>query len=93
VNFYARIPALLPLALERFGAWIGILPAGRWIDRAGDDELVFAGYNDAISYGQLIVVREGRIVRDELADMGADQRTLLLYGPAGDFMAARSDEA
>jgi hypothetical protein len=32
---------------------------------------------------------------DELADLGADEGTLLLYraeGPAGDFMTARSED-
>lgn len=51
-------------------------PGARW----PDGELVFAAYNEAIPYGQLIVVREG---------------TLLLYraeGPAGDFIAARPPE-
>ena len=182
VDSYARIPAPLPRALERFAAWIalpelepprrcrsrdafdvacignqwrgvavfaheangwtvfddytgylGTLPAERWIGLAGDDELVFAGYNDAIPYGQLIVVREGRVVReflhdlqdpshdvnhgrleleratliddwvdaawfvdsDELADLGANEGTLLLYRPdraVNEFMAASSEE-
>ena len=118
VTAYARIPAPLPVALERFSAWIGLpelepprrmrsrdsfdvacvgnewrgiavfaheangwtvfddytgylgmLPATRWVDLAGDDELVFAGYNDAIPFGQLIVVRERRVVREFLHDL------------------------
>ena len=182
VDSYARIPAPLPRALERFAAWIalpelepprrcrsrdafdvacvgnqwrgvavfaheangwtvfddytgylGTLPAERWLGLAGDDELVFAGYNDAIPYGQLIVVREGRVVReflhdlqdpshdvnhgrleleratliddwvdaawfvdsDELADLGANEGTLLLYradGFVNEFMAVQSEE-
>jgi hypothetical protein len=118
VSGYARLPVPLPVALERFGAWIalpelepprrvrsrdsfdlacvgarwrgvavfaheangwtvfddytgylGALPAARWISLAGDDELVFAGYNDAVPYGQLIVVRDRRIVREFLHDL------------------------
>jgi len=118
VDAYVRIPAPLPLALERFAAWIGLpeldpprrcrsrdafdaacigdqwrgiavfaheangwtvfddytgylgtLPAERWIGLAGDDELVFAAYDDAIPYGQLIVVREGRVIREFLHDL------------------------
>ena len=118
---------------DDYTGYLGTLPAARWIELAGDDELVFAAYNEAIPYGQLIVVREGRVVReflhdlqdpmqnvnhgrlelvrskliddwvdaawfvdsDELADLGADEGTLLLYraeGPAGDFMTARSED-
>jgi hypothetical protein len=118
---------------DDFTGYLGTLPAERWIGLAGDDELVFAGYNDAIPYGQLIVVREGRVVReflqdvqdpshdvnrgrldleravpiddwvdaarfvdsDELADLGADEGTLLLYRPdryVNEFLATRSDE-
>ncbi|HKH93385.1 MAG TPA: hypothetical protein VKA54_16390 [Gemmatimonadaceae bacterium] len=54
---------------DDYTGYLGNLPAERWISLAGDDELVFAGYNDAIPYGQLIVVREGRIVREFLHDL------------------------
>ena len=118
---------------DDFTGYLGTVPAERWIGLAGDDELVFAGYNDSVPYGQLIVVREGRVVReflhdlqdpsenvnrgrlelerdtlidewadaawfvdgDELADLGADEGTLLLYradGPVNEFMTAPSDE-
>lgn len=43
-------------------------PAARWQALAAGDELVFAGYNDAIGYGQLIVIQSGRIVREFLDD-------------------------
>ena len=118
---------------DDFTGYLGTLPAERWIDLAGDDELVFAGYNDAVPYGQLIVVREGRVVReflhdlqdpsenvnrgrleleratlidewadaawfvdsDELADLGANEGTLLLYRPdrpMSEFMATPPEE-
>jgi len=118
---------------DDYTGYFGTVPAARWIDLAGDDELVFAGYNDAVPYGQLIVVREGRVVReflhdlqdpsenvnrgrldleratlidewvdaawfvdsDELADLGADEGTLLLYRPdrpVSPFMAAPPEE-
>ena len=54
---------------DDYTGYLGALPAERWISLAGTDELVFAGYNDAIPYGQLIVVREGRIVRQFLHDL------------------------
>ena len=118
---------------DDYTGYLGMLPSDRWIGLAGDDELVFAAYNEAIPYGQLIVVREGRVAReflhdlqdpshnvnrgrleleratliddwvdaawfvdsDELADLGANEGTLLLYQPdrrVSEFMAAPSDE-
>jgi hypothetical protein len=55
--------------LEDYTGYLGMLPAERWIPLAGDEELVFAGYNDAVPYGQLIVVRHGRVVREFLHDV------------------------
>lgn len=40
--------------------------AQEWRRLAGRDQLVFAGYNDTVPYGQLIVVRGGRVVREFL---------------------------
>jgi hypothetical protein len=42
--------------------------AERWSALAGADELVLAGYNDAVPYGQLIAVRAGRVTREFLDD-------------------------
>jgi hypothetical protein len=33
---------------------LGGVPAERWREFAGADELVFAGYNDAIGYGEFV---------------------------------------
>ena len=54
---------------DDYTGYLGALPAERWVALAGSDELVFAAYNDAIPYGQLIVVRDGRIVREFLHDL------------------------
>ena len=54
---------------DDYTGYLGELPAKRWISLAGDDELVFAAYNDAVPYGQLIVVREGRVVREFVHDL------------------------
>lgn len=54
---------------EDYTGYLGLLPAARWIALAGRDELVFAGYNEAAPYGQLIVVRHGRVVREFLHDV------------------------
>jgi hypothetical protein len=53
---------------DDFTGYLGMLPSERWIPLAGSVELVFAGYNDAVPYGQLIVVRDGRVVREFLHD-------------------------
>jgi len=42
--------------------------AAQWRKLAGRSQLVFAGYNDAVPYGQLVVVRGGRVVREFLDD-------------------------
>ena len=42
-------------------------PADSWVELAGQDELVFAGYNDSIGYGELIVIRDGQVLREFLA--------------------------
>src|SRR5262249_21554512 len=48
--------------------YLATFTAGQWREFAGPDELVVAGYNDAVPYGQLIVVRSGRVVREFLED-------------------------
>jgi hypothetical protein len=47
---------------------LGGVSAERWREFAGSDELVFAGYNDAILYGEFVLVRDGRVVREFLDD-------------------------
>jgi hypothetical protein len=47
---------------------LGGVSAERWRAFAGSDELVFAGYNDAIGYGEFVLVRGGQVVREFLDD-------------------------
>jgi len=47
---------------------LGGVPAERWREFAGSDELIFAGYNDAIGYGEFVLVRDGRVDREFLDD-------------------------
>jgi hypothetical protein len=54
---------------DDYTGYLGTLPANRWVPLAGDDELVFAAYNEAVPYGQLIVVQHGRVVREFLHDL------------------------
>jgi hypothetical protein len=42
--------------------------AEEWRRLARSEDFVLAGYNDAVPYGQLIVIQGGRIVRDFLDD-------------------------
>jgi hypothetical protein len=39
-----------------------------WAALGDDSDLMFAGYNDAIQYGELIIVERGTIVRDAFFD-------------------------
>jgi len=49
--------------------YLASVPATRWAELAAGDELIFAGYNDSVPYGQLIAVRSGSIVREFLEDL------------------------
>ena len=49
--------------------FLASVSAPRWAELAAGDELVFAGYNDAVPYGQLIVVQNGIVVREFLEDL------------------------
>jgi hypothetical protein len=40
------------------------IPGSSWLDFAKQDSFVFAGYNDSIPYGELIVIEKGQIVRE-----------------------------
>lgn len=46
----------------------GARSAGDWLDFAQSDDFVFAAYNDAIGYGELVVIVEGVVVREYLFD-------------------------
>ena len=39
-----------------------------WLELAQGGDLVYAGYNDAIPYAQLIVIEQGRLIRQYLQD-------------------------
>ena len=46
----------------------GAVSAQGWRSLAGDEPLVYAGYNDAIGYGALVVVEHGEVPREYLCD-------------------------
>src|SRR5262249_32642388 len=47
---------------------LGALSPGQWRTLAENDALVFAGYNDAIHYGELVVIDKGVVVRAFMDD-------------------------
>jgi len=77
--------------------YLASVPAARWAALAGRDELIFAGYNDSVPYGQLIAVRSGSVVREFLEDL-QDPRQNVNRGrfdferdsPIDDWIAAAS---
>jgi hypothetical protein len=55
--------------IDDFTGYLGTLPAARWVSLAGSEELIFAAFNDAVPYGQLIAVRDGLVAREFLHDL------------------------
>jgi hypothetical protein len=67
-----------------------------WLALAGKDDLVFAGYNDAIGYGALVVITGGVVLQDVLFDpdspesnINIDQR-LGVHEPIKDWIGVAS---
>jgi hypothetical protein len=54
--------------IEELSGGLSERPAENWLELADGGDLVYAGYNDAIPYAQLIVVERGRLVREFLQD-------------------------
>jgi hypothetical protein len=47
--------------------------SNKWLELAGLNELVFAGYNDSVPSGHLIAIQQGRIVREFLDNTASTQ--------------------
>jgi hypothetical protein len=54
--------------IEELSGGLSERPVQSWLELAEGGDLVYAGYNDAIPYAQLIVVQHGRVVREFLQD-------------------------
>jgi len=54
---------------EDLSGALGGISASKWLEFAGQDELIVAGYNDAIPYGALVVVSGGCVIREFLEDL------------------------
>lgn len=48
---------------------LGSRDAEAWLKLAGRDDLMYAAYNDTVSYGQLICVEDRIVVREYLQDL------------------------
>ena len=44
------------------------LPAKDWLRFAKDNDFLFAGYNDAIGYGELIAIQDGKVLKEFFED-------------------------
>jgi hypothetical protein len=53
---------------EDMTGFLSSRPPGDWLKFAGIRDLVFAGYNDAIRYAELIAISDGEIVQDFFFD-------------------------
>ena len=54
--------------IEELSGGLAERPAESWLELAEGGDLVYAGYNDAMLYAQLIVIERGRLVREFLQD-------------------------
>jgi hypothetical protein len=53
---------------EDLSGHFAAIPAETWTIFAGKESFVFAGYNDAIGYGELVVMDNGCVLREFLFD-------------------------
>src|SRR5262245_26005808 len=53
---------------EELSGGLGARPAADWVRLADSADLVFAGYNDAAGFGELVKVDGGRLVRHFVQD-------------------------
>ncbi len=54
--------------IEELSGGLAARPAEDWVRLADGGDLIYAGYNDAIGYGELVRVDRGKLVRHFLQD-------------------------
>jgi hypothetical protein len=54
--------------IEEVSGGLGARPAADWLRLAEGDDLVYAAYNDAIAYAELVAVENGRLARHIMQD-------------------------
>lgn len=57
--------------LEDMSGFLSDCPAEAWKEYAKEDEFIFAGYNDAIPYGEFVSIKSG-VVLKEFCDFEGD---------------------
>lgn len=57
--------------IQDLSGCLGGTPASEWLKFADGNELLFAGYNDAIGYGELVAVGGGKVLREFRNDKNA----------------------
>jgi hypothetical protein len=81
---------------EELSGGLGARPAEDWVRLADGGDLVYAGYNDAIGYGEFVRVDRGQLVRQFLQDEqdpSGDVNVGRLPEEAGDPLAHWADVA
>jgi hypothetical protein len=53
---------------EELSGGLAVRSAESWLELAQGGDLVYAGYNDTVPYAQLIVIEQGRLIRQYLQD-------------------------
>lgn len=53
---------------EELSGGLALRPAESWLELAQGGDLVYAGYNDTVPYAQLILIEQGRLIRQYLQD-------------------------
>jgi hypothetical protein len=53
---------------EELSGGLGERTSESWLELAQGGDLVYAGYNDTVPYAQLIVIEQGRLIRQYLQD-------------------------
>jgi hypothetical protein len=53
---------------EELSGGLALRSAESWLELAQGGDLVYAGYNDTVPYAQLIMIEQGRLIRQYLQD-------------------------
>lgn len=53
---------------EEVSGGLGDRPAAEWLTLADGGDLIYAGYNDSIGYGELVCIAAGKLIRHFLDD-------------------------
>ena len=61
---------------------LGSIPAAEWLKFAVNDAFVFAGYNDSIPYGELVMIRNGRVCCEFLCYDSDVKSHVCFYDPS-----------